>query len=190
MGNRSIHHRRAKADGLVARPRLRARPLNAPRLHNGRRRHANAKLALPEAMNTPSPTALAPSAEHAQCADLCLVCYRLCLGTFSRHGLHHAGAHLPPGQLMALLDCAEACRTAADFLLRGSPALPATCRTCAEICALCAESCRALEDPALQACADLCARCSESCRRMSGSDTAVIDSEAELIDDENGTPLL
>jgi hypothetical protein len=67
-----------------------------------------------------------------------------------------------------LMDCADICRTSADFMLRGSPQHALTCGTCAEVCAACAESCERIgqQDGMMKKCAEVCRRCAESCRHM------------------------
>src|SRR5262249_57911026 len=68
-----------------------------------------------------------------------------------------------------LLDCAEICRTSADFMIRGSELHPHICRACAAVCARCADECDARgEDPYLAACSEICRRAALSCAEMAG----------------------
>jgi hypothetical protein len=69
-----------------------------------------------------------------------------------------------------LLDCAEICRTSADFMIRGSELHPHICRACAAVCARCADECDAMgEDPYMAACSEICRRCALSCAEMAGA---------------------
>ena len=83
-----------------------------------------------------------------------------------------AGERSAPGSTSALvrllLDCAEICRTSADFMIRGSDAASAHLpRPAPPICARCADECdRMGEDPYMAACAEICRRCAESCGEM------------------------
>lgn len=103
------------------------------------------------------------------CIANCSDCHRICLETLS-HCLAAGGRHAQPDHIRLLIDCAEICRTSADFMIRESPLHRLTCGTCAEICARCAEDCAAMgEDPAMALCAEACRRCAESCRTMAAS---------------------
>ena len=68
-----------------------------------------------------------------------------------------------------LLDCAEICRTSADFMIRGSDLHPHICRACAAVCARCADECDAMgDDPYLAACSEICRRSALTCAEMAG----------------------
>jgi len=41
-----------------------------------------------------------------------------------------------PAHMRLLMDCAQACQTSADFLLRNSPFHSRNCGVCADVCAL------------------------------------------------------
>ena len=100
-----------------------------------------------------------------QCIENCVRCHRLCLETAARHFRGEAQIEAP--HLRLLLDCAEICRTSADFMIRGSDLHGETCGACAAICERCADECdRHGEDPHMAACAEICRRCSETCREM------------------------
>ena len=109
------------------------------------------------------------SAEMHDCIERCSDCHDVCLETV-QHCLGRGGEHAAPDHIRALLDCAQACDTSRDFMLRGSPLHHATCGTCAEACERCAESCEALadDDEQMRRCAEECRRCAESCRAMAG----------------------
>ena len=75
---------------------------------------------------------------------------------------HAAAAHIE-----LLRDCAEICRTSADFLLRASKNHSITCGACAVVCEACADDCAAFnDDDDMRRCADTCRRCAASCRSM------------------------
>ena len=99
----------------------------------------------------------------------CLACYQSCLDSATGHCLEKGGAHTDPRHLRLMLDCAEICRTSADFLIRGSEHLGLTCALCAQICERCATDCERFEDAHMQTCAETCRRCAAACQEMSGS---------------------
>jgi hypothetical protein len=104
-----------------------------------------------------------------QCIENCTNCHRICLETAARHFAGEKAPRLEEHAVRLLLDCAEICRTSADFMIRGSAMYQHTCRACAEICSRCADECdRMGEDPYMAACAEICRRCAESCREMAG----------------------
>lgn len=92
---------------------------------------------------------------HVQaCIVDCLECYTVC-----RQGGRHEDAE----HVRLMQDCAELCRTTADFLLRGSSFSAQLAAACADVCSACAESCEALDQ---QASAEACRGCARSCRRV------------------------
>ena len=102
-----------------------------------------------------------------QCIQDCLDCHSICLVTAS-HCLHLGGPHAEVQHLQVLFDCAEVCRTSANFMLRRSDLYDWICTACAEVCAWCARTCaRQQEDPQMRACAEVCQRCAASCQAMS-----------------------
>jgi hypothetical protein len=107
------------------------------------------------------------STEMQQCIEECFRCHSACLQT-ERHCLDLGGRHADVHHLVLLADCAEICRTSANFMLRGSPRHARTCALCAEVCRECEEECRRMAggDNVMQQCADVCHRCAESCDRM------------------------
>ncbi|MHB1131621.1 MAG: four-helix bundle copper-binding protein [Chloroflexota bacterium] len=88
-----------------------------------------------------------------------------------QHCLQLGGKHADAQHIGTLLDCAEACRTAADFMARGSALHPQSCLLCADACLDCARSCEQIDpnDQMMRACADACRRCEASCRPMAGT---------------------
>ena len=104
--------------------------------------------------------------EMEQCIAACTDCHHVCVETVT-HCLEKGGAHADAAHIRTLLDCAQICQTAGDFLLRGSELHGRTCAACAEVCERCAESCDRLGDDAeMRRCAAECRRCAEECRRM------------------------
>lgn len=108
-------------------------------------------------------------AELQQCIDECIKCGSVCTTTAS-YCLEQGGQHADAAHVTSLLDCAEICRTSADFMLRGSHLHGSTCAVCAEVCRACAESCdRMGDDDVMRRCAEACRRCAESCEQMAGT---------------------
>ena len=105
--------------------------------------------------------------ELHECIERCSDCHDVCVETLA-HCLERGGEHAAPEHIRTLLDCAQACDTSRDFMLRGSDLHHDTCRVCAEACERCAASCEQLaDDEQLTRCAEECRRCAESCRAMS-----------------------
>lgn len=105
------------------------------------------------------------SDDMQSCIDMCQECHATCLQTVM-HCLNMGGAHATPQHIGLLLDCADICRTSADFMLRHSRHHTLTCSTCAEICEACAVDCDRFEDAFMKECASVCRRCAASCREM------------------------
>lgn len=104
--------------------------------------------------------------ELQECIEECLNCYAGCTIT-AQHCLVSGGRLAEVNLVSVLLDCAEVCTLAANFMLRGSPYHTITCGACAEVCRACAEGCRTVEgDEQLAHCAEMCDACAESCERM------------------------
>lgn len=101
-----------------------------------------------------------------ECIRNCSECHDICLQTVT-HCLQRGGEFAAGEHVRLLLDCAEICRTNADFMLRGSDFHNATCAVCADVCTRCAEACERLADASkLNECVDACRRCAASCRAM------------------------
>lgn len=105
------------------------------------------------------------------CIVDCLECYSLCKQEAMNHFLEAGGRHIDPKHFRLMEDCAEICRTAADFMLGSSTFYPDLCALCAEICEGCARSCEDIGG--LDACARACRGCALSCRRMAATRPAV-----------------
>ncbi|MEX0750465.1 MAG: four-helix bundle copper-binding protein [Dehalococcoidia bacterium] len=100
------------------------------------------------------------------CIDWCARCHDICLQTVN-YCLGMGGEHASQDHIRLLLDCAQICRTSADFMLRESSVHGATCAACAAVCDRCAEDCERFEgDEIMQACAETCRGCAEACREM------------------------
>lgn len=99
-----------------------------------------------------------------QCIQECQNCHSVCLSMAASHCLEMGGKHVEPAHYRLMLDCAQICQTAADFMLRSSMMHAHVCRACAEVCEACARSCEEVGD--MQRCVDACRRCAESCRKM------------------------
>lgn len=95
-----------------------------------------------------------------------LTCHRICEETIT-HCLRTGGRHAEPDHIRLMMDCADICRTVADFMTRGSPFSAGLCALCADVCEACAINCESFgSDSEMQACAQACRRCAQSCRAM------------------------
>ena len=102
-----------------------------------------------------------------ECIGHCSGCANLCQDTVA-HCLDLGGAHAAREHIVLLLDCADICRTSANFMLRGSALHTQVCGVCAEVCERCAADCERIgpDDEVMRHCAEVCRRCAESCRAM------------------------
>jgi hypothetical protein len=98
------------------------------------------------------------------CIEECRTCREVCLSTAATHCLEMGGEHVAPDHFRLMMDCAEICGVATDFMLRNSPRHALTCGVCAEICAACADDCERIGE--MESCVEVCRRCAESCRKM------------------------
>jgi hypothetical protein len=105
--------------------------------------------------------------EMRQCIANCLDCHASCIET-AAHCLMMGSMHASPSHQKLLADCAQACMTSADFMLRMSEHHVDYCRLCADLCKACAEDCEQLagSDKTMLACVAACRRCEETCRHM------------------------
>lgn len=103
------------------------------------------------------------------CIEDCLHCYRTCLQTAMTHCLEAGGPHTEPEHFRLMMNCAEICRTSAEFMMSKSRLHAAVCAACAEVCRACADSCEQIG--AMDECVQACRSCMDSCRQMAqGSD--------------------
>jgi hypothetical protein len=100
-----------------------------------------------------------------ECIVECDSCHDLCIETIT-HCLTVGGRHADPAHVTLLMDCAQICQTASDFMLRGSTLNRSACRVCTEVCEACAVSCAHLDGDEMKACTEACRRCAQACRRM------------------------
>ncbi|HYX86324.1 MAG TPA: four-helix bundle copper-binding protein [Gaiellales bacterium] len=91
-------------------------------------------------------------------------CHQACVEALS-WGLQQRGepAHLLHARLM--LDCAQMCDTARDFMLRSSDFAHQAARLCADVCDRCAASCERMGE-GMATCAEACRRCAAACRAL------------------------
>jgi hypothetical protein len=101
-----------------------------------------------------------------ECLGNCTECHKVCLQTAVSVDVV---GKLAPDDLKLLLNCAEVCRTCADFIATVSQFHPLMCGTCAQICEACAQMCRRYSTATTRECADVCERCADSCRRMAAA---------------------
>lgn len=102
----------------------------------------------------------------ARCIQDCRDCQDACLATV-QHCLRKGGLHAEPRHIRTMLDCADLCGLAANFMARASDHHQSVCALCATLCDACASSCeRTAQDEAMNACAQACRRCAQSCREM------------------------
>ncbi len=104
-----------------------------------------------------------------QCIEVCLDCYQACFNDAMSHCLPMGGKHVEARHLGLMLNCAELCRTAAEFMMSNSPLHARVCGACAEVCEACAQSCEQVGG--MDECVRACRRCAESCRDMAGTRT-------------------
>jgi hypothetical protein len=102
--------------------------------------------------------------EMRNCIVNCLHCYGVCTELAMNHSLELGGRHVEPEHFRLMINCADICRTAADFMLSGSPLHPQVCEVCAQVCEACGMSCEDLSD--MQACVSACRACAESCLKL------------------------
>jgi hypothetical protein len=105
----------------------------------------------------------------------CLECHRVCVRTFGHLLALEPDAELAtPEQLNLLVDCADICRMAADYMMRFSEFNVRAADLCCEICRRCQQLCElpSGEDPVVLECVSACARCANSCKRVHATATA------------------
>ena len=104
------------------------------------------------------------SPDVQQCVERCLDCYWACRQTAMNHCLETGGEHVAPEHFRLMINCADICKTAADFMLSSSRLYGQICAACAEVCDACAVSCENLGD--MESCVRACRECAQSCRAM------------------------
>jgi hypothetical protein len=102
----------------------------------------------------------------AQGVTSALECHRVCEETVT-YCLQQGGRYAEAAHIRLLTDCADICRTAADFMVRSSQFHPAVCGVCAEVCRQCAAACEAFgDDEQMRRCAQACRECEQACQQM------------------------
>ncbi len=102
--------------------------------------------------------------ELADCIAACAECHETCERMIFEHCLPMGGKHVQPAHLKLMSDCAQICRTAADFMIRNSAHHGLVCRACAQICDACATDCESIGE--MEECVSACRRCAASCEQM------------------------
>jgi hypothetical protein len=106
------------------------------------------------------------TSQMRQRIDLTSHCAGICLETM-QYCLQQSGPHAEQSHIRLMEDCAEICRTASDFMARGSQFHGEVCGVCADVCAACADECaRFGDDEMMQRCAQTCRECADMCREM------------------------
>jgi hypothetical protein len=104
--------------------------------------------------------------EMDQCIKECWECHTICLQTVT-HCLGMGGKHAETAHIRLMLDCAEICVSAANFMIRGSDLQMQLCALCAVVCERCAKDCEEFRDDGqMKSCAEACRRCSEACQKL------------------------
>lgn len=98
-----------------------------------------------------------------------LECHRTCEETIT-YCLEQGGRHAEAAHIRLMTDCADICRTAADFMVRGSQFHSQICAVCADVCDACADDCATFgEDAQMTKCVQACRECARLCREMAGA---------------------
>ena len=107
------------------------------------------------------------SRELRECAWACHECKDACLELLP-HCLEQGGEFADGRYLLLLVDCAQICGVAEEFMHRGSARHHHACLACAEVCEQCAEACDRLNggDGLIRRCAGACHECARACRVM------------------------
>ena len=95
--------------------------------------------------------------------EACQACHDACMETTAKLRMRGPGDE---GQIGALLDCADLCRLAANFLARDSPLHAMACALCADACQRAARDCERVDDESVRRTADACRRTADRCRRL------------------------
>lgn len=111
--------------------------------------------------------------EMKKCIQLCRDCQAMCTQTIA-HCLKLGGRHAAPDHIRLLVDCAQMCATATDYMLRESPFHDRICRLCSDLCKQCGKDCEQVagDDQMLKQCIEMCRKCAGSCERMASKGAA------------------
>ena len=86
------------------------------------------------------------SQDIQECIAECLNCYCTCTQAAMNQCLEEGGDHVQPEHFRLMVNCADLCRTTADFMLSSSSTYAEVCSVCADGCDACAESCREMAE--------------------------------------------
>lgn len=102
-----------------------------------------------------------------KCIDACEDCNKVCLDTI-KHCRTMGGKHVEKSHINLLNDCAEICKSSADFMKRESNYSIDICKLCSDICDACALSCENVDpfEEKMRECANTCRDCAMTCREM------------------------
>lgn len=101
-----------------------------------------------------------------ECIDLCLDCSTTCLQLIP-YCLNEGKEHADPTHVLLLQNCAEICRTSANFMISNSAFSADVCKVCADVCKQCADDCEGFgDDEMMKQCAEICRACADSCQSM------------------------
>ena len=98
-----------------------------------------------------------------ECLQNCTDCHYVCLRTAVSGDVV---GKISAEDLKLLLNCAEMCRTSADFIDTESAFHKKTCGLCSEICEASAAMCERSNIEIMRQCAQTCRKSADSCRRM------------------------
>lgn len=108
-----------------------------------------------------------PDPEMQQRIEACQQCHNICLRMALTDCLRAGGKHVEEEHFRLMINCAEICQTAANFMLSASALHGVVCQACAKICSACADSCEQVGD--MDDCVQACRRCAETCEAMAGN---------------------
>ena len=101
-----------------------------------------------------------------ECIDLCLDCSTTCLQLIP-YCLNEGKEHAEPAHVLLLQNCAEICRTSANFMISTSAFSADVCKLCADVCKQCADDCEGFgDDEMMKQCAEICRACADSCQSV------------------------
>lgn len=99
------------------------------------------------------------------CMELCRQAHDACVRATALHvKAWDPASPLLVDQVRLLADCAQICRTTADYVARSSPYYFYFCFLCSAVCEACAESCELSELG--NECVQLCRSCAVACRKI------------------------
>lgn len=103
--------------------------------------------------------------EAERCIDALQACYAVCMRSVS-YGYVKESGPLQEEHVRLMIDCAEMCQTAANFLIRESDHYLRICREAAEICKDLVSSCEGVDG--MEGILSICDECVSACRVIVG----------------------